>query len=229
MPKRYGDSFAPTNKTTLKRLPKRASYERRNIYGILDEAFVCHVGFIDSSCPVVIPMAYGRQGNNLYIHGSAASRMLRTASKAQVCLTVTLLDGLVLARSAFHHSINYRSVVVFGVASVVKERTQKLSALRAISEHVLPGRWEDVRKPNNLELRQTLVLSLRLTEASAKIRTGPPVDEDEDYELPVWAGEVPLSLLARPPVADPQLRAEIVTPDYVKKVTLRHPPPAITI
>src|SRR5579864_4280898 len=183
-----GDSLAPTKKTTLKRLPQRASYERHVIYQILDEGFVCHVGFIDSNYPVVIPMAYGRQGDHLYIHGSAASRILRTASRAQICLTVTLVDGLVLARSAFHHSMNYRSVVVFGAASVVKARDQKLSALRTISEHIMPGRWQDVRKPNSIELRQTLVLRVRLKEASAKIRTGPPVDEDEDYELPVWAG-----------------------------------------
>ena len=229
MSNRLQHSLSPTKKTKLNRLSKRASYQRCIIYQILDEGLFCHVGFIDSNYPVVIPMAYGRRDNNLYIHGSAASRILRTASKAQVCLTVTLLDGLVLARSAFHHSMNYRSVVVFGAASALKESGQKLSALRAISEHIMPGRWQDVRKPNNVELRQTLVLRLRLTEASAKIRTGPPVDEDEDYRLPVWAGEVPISLLARPPVADPQLRAEIVTPDYVKKVTLRPPPPAIRI
>lgn len=217
---RRGDVFPPTNKTTLKRLPKRASHERRTIYKILDEGFVCHVGFIDSTYSVVIPMAYGRHGNNLYIHGSAASRMLRTASKAQICLTVTLLDGLVLARSAFHHSMNYRSVVVFGTASVVKNPRQKISALRLISEHILPGRWADVRKPSKIELRQTLVLRLPLREASAKIRRGPPVDEKDDYRLSVWAGDVPFSIVIRKPVPDPQLRPGIKLPTYLRAVRL---------
>jgi uncharacterized protein len=225
MPKRRGDSIAPTKKTTLKRLPKRASYDRRTVYKILDGGFVCHVGLIDSNYPVVIPMAYGRRGDNLYIHGSVASRLLRTAMRTQICVTVTLLDGLVLARSAFHHAMNYRSVVVFGSASLVKKLPQKLAALRAISEHILPGRWKDVRKPNDIELRQTVVLRLRLTEASAKIRQGPPVDEEEDYKLPIWAGEVPLSLLARPPVADPVLRPGIATPTYIKEAVSRYSSP----
>src|SRR5205085_5369777 len=150
---------------------KRAFYERRTIYRILDSAFVCHVGFVNSDHPVVIPTAYGRRGDMLYLHGSAASRMLRALkSGIPICVTVTLLDGLVLARSAFHHSMNYRSVVVFGTASAVKNLRQKVSALRVISEHIVPGRWADVRKPNQVELRQTLVLSLPLKEASAKVR-----------------------------------------------------------
>jgi uncharacterized protein len=218
---RRGAIFPPTNKTTLKRLPRRASYQRRTIYQILDEGFVCHVGFIDSTYPVVIPMAYGRHGNNLYIHGSAASRMLRTATKAQICLAVTLLDGLVLARSAFHHSVNYRPVVIFGVAAVIKRFEQKLSALRAISDHIMPDQWKDVREPNNSELRQTLVLRLRLEQASAKIRTGPPIDEEQDYSLPVWAGEVPLSLLIGAPIADPRLRPDIAIPSYLTQPELR--------
>jgi uncharacterized protein len=212
-----GDSLAPTKKTTLKRLPQRASYQRHIIYQILDEGLVCHVGFIDSNYPVVIPMTYGRRGNNLYIHGSAASRILRAASKAHVCLTVTLLDGLVLARSAFHHSMNYRSVVVFGTASVLENLDHKLSALRAISDHIMLGRWQDVRKPNSIELRQTLVLRLRLTEASAKIRTGPPVDDEADYDLPVWAGELPIFLVGGKPVADPRLVSSIELPGYIRR------------
>jgi nitroimidazol reductase NimA-like FMN-containing flavoprotein (pyridoxamine 5'-phosphate oxidase superfamily) len=222
MPNGVNKSFAPTKRTTLKRLSQRASYERRVIYQILDEGFVCHVGFVDSGHPVVIPTAYGRHGNVLYIHGSIASRMLRAlANTTPVCVTVTLLDGLVLARSAFHHSMNYRSVVVFGTASVVKHLNQKLSALRAISEHIMPGRWVDVRKPNRGELRQTLVLRLPLTEASAKIRSGPPVDEEADYSLPVWAGEVPVSLVVRRWVADPRLRSGIVIPSYVRRARMQ--------
>lgn len=222
MPIRTKEQFIPTKRTRLKRLPKRASYERRIIYQILDETFVCHVGFIDSDHPVVIPTAYGRRGDMLYLHGSVASRMLRAlAKRTPICVTVTLLDGLVLARSAFHHSMNYRSVVIFGVAAVVKSPRQKLSALRTISEHILPGRWADVRGPSKIELQQTLVLRLPLVEASAKVRNGPPIDEETDYSLPVWAGEVPLSLVARKPIADSRLRPGIKTPDYIRSARVR--------
>jgi nitroimidazol reductase NimA-like FMN-containing flavoprotein (pyridoxamine 5'-phosphate oxidase superfamily) len=210
------DSIIPTKRTTLKRLPQRGSHNRRIIYQILDEAFTCHVGFIDAGSPVVIPMAFGRHRDSLYIHGSAASRILRATTGAHVCVTVTLLDGLVLARSAFHHSMNYRSVVVFATASVVKGLREKLSALRVISEHLLPGRWDDVRKPNKVELQQTLVLRLRLTEASAKLRNGPPIDEKADYGLAVWAGEIPISLLLGAPIADPRLRPDIAMPAYLQ-------------
>ncbi len=217
MQAKTSERFTPTKRTRLKRLPKRAFYERRIIYQILDEAFIGHVGFIDSDQPVVIPTAYGRSGNILYLHGSVASRMLRAlANRTPICVTVTLLDGLVLARSAFHHSMNYRSVVIFGVAAVVKNPRQKLSALRTISEHILPGRWADVRRPNKIELQQTLVLRLPLREASAKIRRGPPVDEEADYSLPVWAGEVPLSLVALKPFSDPRLRLGISVPSYIR-------------
>jgi len=206
----------------LKRLPKRASYERKIIYDILDEGFICHLGFVDSNHPVVIPTAYGRVADLLYIHGSAASRMLRSlADGVPVCVTVTLVDGLVLARSAFHHSMNYRSVVVFGTASIVTNLTEKVQALRAFSEHILPGRWADVREPNEVELKQTLVLSIPLSEASAKIRTGPPIDEETDYSLRVWAGEVPLSMVARKPIADSRLRPGIKTPAYIRSARVR--------
>lgn len=216
------DQFKPTKRTTLKRLPKRASYKRKIIYDILDEGFICHVGFIDTDHPVVIPTAYGRLGDLLYIHGSAASRMLRSlADGVPICATVTLVDGLVLARSAFHHSMNYRSVVVFGTASVVTDPTEKVQALRAFSEHVLPGRWADVREPNEVELKQTLVLSIPLSEASAKIRTGPPVDEESDYDLPVWAGELPLDIVARKPVGDRRLSAGIRVPSYLHTAIAR--------
>jgi uncharacterized protein len=209
-------SIPPTGRTTLKRLPRRGSYDRRVVYEILDEGLVCHVGFVDAGHPVVIPTTYGRGNNTLYLHGAAASRLLRTLARGQpICVTVTLLDGLVLARSAFHHSMNYRSVVLFGVASVVKDRTAKLRALRAISDHVMPGRWAQVRKPNKAELRQTLVLRMPLTEASAKIRSGPPLDEEADYSLPIWAGEIPLSLISANPVPDPRLSPALAVPNYI--------------
>jgi len=207
--------FIPTKRTRLKRLPKRAAYERETIYQILDEGFICHIGFIESDHPVVIPTAYGRREDILYVHGSVASRMLRAlASGNPICVAVTLLDGLVLARSAFHHSMNYRSVVVFGKTSAVKDPKEKLDALHTISEHILPGRWADVRKPNNAELQKTLILRIPLAEASAKIRTGPPIDEETDYDLPVWAGELPLSLVAGEPIADARLLAGIELPAY---------------
>ena len=211
------DKFAPTGRTTLKRLPKRGSYERRLIYQILDEGFVCHVGFALDGRPFVIPTGYARVGDTLYIHGSAASRMLRALEGGvEACVTVTLIDGLVLARSAFHHSMNYRSVVVFGRASVVEEAREKLEALRAFSEHMIPGRWAEVREPNASELKATLVLRLPLVEASAKVRTGPPLDDEEDYRLHVWAGVVPLRLTAGAPVADARLDGGVEAPRYVR-------------
>jgi nitroimidazol reductase NimA-like FMN-containing flavoprotein (pyridoxamine 5'-phosphate oxidase superfamily) len=203
-------SFPKTERTTVKRLPKRGVYERELVYPILDEAFVCHVGFTVEGQPFVIPTGFGRVDDRLYIHGSQISRMLRTlAGGINVCVTVTLLDGLVLARSAFHHSLNYRSVVIFGRASMVDDRESKLAALRAFSEHVIPGRWDEVREPTDQELKATAVLSLPLEEASAKVRTGPPIDDEDDYALPIWAGVLPLSLVAGAPAPDPRLPAEI--------------------
>lgn len=207
--------FSPTEHTTLKRLPKRGVYDRDAVYGILDEAFICHVGFAVSDRPVVIPTGFGRVDDRLYIHGSQASRMLRTIGVGiDVCITVTLLDGLVLARSAFHHSINYRSVVIFGRASLVERPEEKLAALVAFSEHVVPGRWAEVREPTDQELKATTVLSLPLTEVSAKVRTGPPIDDEEDYALGVWAGVIPLRLSAGVPIPDPRLPQNIAPPDY---------------
>lgn len=200
------EDFEVTERTRLKRLPARASYERESVYGILDEGLVCHVGFVVNGEPVVIPTGYGRAGDTLYIHGSAASRMLRTlAGGVGVCVTVTLLDGLVLARSAFHHSMNYRSVVVFGKASAVEDAEEKVEALRAITEHIVPGRWDEVREPDEGELKKTLVLKLPLAEASAKVRTGPPIDDEPDYQLPIWAGELPVRLTTGALVPDPRL------------------------
>ncbi|HXU35056.1 MAG TPA: pyridoxamine 5'-phosphate oxidase family protein [Blastocatellia bacterium] len=211
-------TFSPTGRTTLRRLPKRGDFERDAIFAILDEAFICHVGFIVDGKPVVIPTSFVRVADDVYIHGSAASRMLRSLEEGiDVCVTVTLIDGLVLARSAFHHSINYRSVVIFGKADAVDELEEKLRALHAFTEHVVPGRWADVRPPDENELRATLVLRLRLAEVSAKVRTGPPIDDDEDYNLAVWAGVLPLRLIADAPVVDDRVPAEIQAPDYLKR------------
>jgi nitroimidazol reductase NimA-like FMN-containing flavoprotein (pyridoxamine 5'-phosphate oxidase superfamily) len=209
-------SIPQTSRTTLKRLPKRASYDREIVNSILDEGFICHVGFSVEDKPFVIPTGYARVEDKLLIHGSQASRMLRTLSQGiDVCVTVTLLDGLVLARSAFHHSMNYRSVVIFGRATLIDDPSEKMSALFALSEHIIRHRWADVRAPSESELRQTTVLSLPLDEASAKIRTGPPIDDEEDYEMRVWAGVVPLRLAAGEPISDPRLVGDIDPPEYV--------------
>ena len=209
------DELPRTQRTTLKRLPQRGSFERQQINAILDEGFICHVGFVLNGEPVVIPTGYARVGDALIIHGSQASRMLRQLGQGiDVCVTVTLIDGLVLARSAFHHSMNYRSVVVFGRAKVIEDREEKMAALTALSEHMIPGRWDEVRGPNDRELQLTTVLSIPLSEASAKVRTGPPVDDEEDYELPVWAGVIPLEMTANEPLADPRLGANTPVPGY---------------
>lgn len=214
--------FVPTKRTRLKRLSKRASYERKIIYQILDEAFICHVGFISDGQPVVIPTAYGRAEDVLYIHGSVASRMLRAlADGIRVCVTVTLVDGLVLARSAFHHSMNYRSIVVFGKAYVVRGAMEKAKALRLFSEHVIPGRWAEVRQPNEGELKKTLVLRMPLMEASAKIRRGPPIDDEADYALPVWAGELPIRLAIGAPISDPRLPQHLKAPAYIRNYKIQ--------
>lgn len=212
--------FPQTQRTTLKRLPKRGVYDRELVYQILDEGFICHVSFAVDGQPFVIPTGYARVGDQLYIHGSQVSRMLRTLSSGiDVCVAVTLIDGLVLARSAFHHSVNYRSVVIFGRASIVEEREAKLAALFAFSEHVIPGRWDDVREPTEQELKATTVLSLRLEEVSAKVRTGPPIDDEADYALKVWAGVLPLQLVAGAPIKDPRLPESIEPPSYALKYT----------
>ncbi len=212
------EELTQTARTTLKRLPQRGAFDRESINQILDEGFICHVGFAVDGQPYVIPTGYARAGDRLFIHGSQASRMLRTLGQGiDVCLTVTLIDGLVLARSAFHHSMNYRSVVVFGRATVVDEREERLSALRALSDHMIPGRWVDVRKPSERELQLTTVLSLPLAEASAKVRTGPPLDDEEDYELPVWAGVIPLRLIADSPIDDPRVHAGTPAPEYARR------------
>lgn len=207
--------FPQTERTTLKRLPKRGVYDRELVYRILDEGFICHVSFVVDSQPFVIPTGYARIDDQLLIHGSQASRMLRTLSSGiDVCVAVTLVDGLVLARSAFHHSVNYRSVVIFGRAAMVEAREAKLAALFAFSEQVIPGRWNDVREPTEQELKATTVLSLPLVEVSAKVRTGPPLDDEEDYALDIWAGVLPLKIVAGDPINDPRLPESIDPPAY---------------
>ncbi|PZD71941.1 hypothetical protein C1752_04423 [Acaryochloris thomasi RCC1774] len=210
----------PTSRTQVRRTPQRGEYDLDVIYQILDEALVCHVGFVSDGQPIVIPTAYGRVGDRLYIHGSPASRMLRSLqTNLEICVTITLLDGLVLARSAYHHSMNYRSVVIFGAATTVTDPEEKWQALKAFTDHVVPQRWSDVRPPTSQELKGTLVLTLPLTEASAKIRTGPPLDDEADYQLPVWAGVLPLQLTTTAPKPDPRLPSEITIPNAIENYT----------
>ena len=211
-------TFTQTERTKLKRLPKRGHFDRETVYGILDEGFICHVGFAPQGQPFVIPTGYARDGDTLYIHGSAASRMLRTLSGGiDACATVTIVDGLVLARSAFHHSMNYRSVVIFGRATLIEDREEKMAALLALSEHIVRGRWADVREPTEQEMKATTVLRLPLEEVSAKIRTGPPLDDEEDYAMNVWAGVVPLRLVAGEPIDDPRLIDGVEVPGYARE------------
>jgi nitroimidazol reductase NimA-like FMN-containing flavoprotein (pyridoxamine 5'-phosphate oxidase superfamily) len=208
----------PTPRTKVKRHPERGEYDRATIDAILDEALICHVGFVVDDQPYVTPTIHARNGETLYLHGSPASRMLRNLAKGvDLCVTVTLLDGLVLARSVYNHSMNYRSVVVLGHAREVTETEEKLRAMQHVVEHILPGRWEDARQPTEGEIKGTTILALSLEEASAKIRTGPPKDFDDDLALPVWAGLIPLKLEPSPPVADDGVEAS--APDYAADYT----------
>jgi uncharacterized protein len=205
----------PTARTRVVREPQRAVYDRDTVNQILDEAFLCHVGFVAEGQPFVIPMSYGRDGDVLYIHGSVASRMLRHLEQGvPVCVTVTLVDGLVLARSVFNHSMNYRSVIILGTATLVDDPSEKLAALRALSEHILPHRWDDSRQPNEKELKATSVLRLPINEFSAKVRVGPPVDDAEDYAFSTWAGVIPLEMNSGTPIRDERCKQEL--PAYLK-------------
>jgi len=210
--------YTPTSRTRLVREPDRAVYDREAAYRILDEGFLCHVGFVIDGQPFVIPTSYGRKDDSLCIHGSAASRMLRQMKESiPVCITVTLLDGLVLARSIFNHSMNYRSVVVLGKATLVEDPTEKLEALRLLSEHIIPGRWADSRQPNEKELKATSVLRVPIEEFSAKVRQGPAVDDEEDYSFPTWAGVVPLEMTVGEPIDDTRLMPGQSVPEYARK------------
>jgi uncharacterized protein len=209
-------SEMPTERTRVVREPHRGVYDRETAYAILDEGFLCHIGFVVDGQPYVIPTSYGRRGDNLYVHGSAGSRMLRQMKEGlPVCITVTLLDGLVLARSVFNHSMNYRSVVVLGKGTLVDDPQEKLEALHVLAEHIIPGRWADARQPNERELKQTAVLRVPIEEFSAKVRIGPPLDDEEDYSFPVWAGVVPLEMTAGKPIADERQAAGGSPPEYV--------------
>ena len=204
------NTYTPTQRTKVRRLSKRAVYDKAQVHAILDEGFLCHVGFTQDGQPFVIPTLYARSGETLYMHGSGASRMLKTlAQGVDVCLTVTLVDGYVLARSAFHHSMNYRSVTVLGRARLVAEHAEKMEALRIITDHVVPGRWDEVRGPNELEMKQTVVLALPLEEVAAKVRMGPPADDEEDYALPIWAGVVPIHTQLGDPVGDGRVLPDV--------------------
>src|ERR1700689_3020494 len=205
----------PTARTRVVREAERAAYDRETVYQILDEGFLCHVGFAVEGQPWVIPTSYGREGDNLYIHGSAASRMLRQMKDGgAVCVTVTLLDGLVLARSIFNHSMNYRSLVILGKATLVDDPAEKIEALRRLSEHIIPGRWADSRQPNERELKATSVLRLPIEEFSAKVRVGPAVDDEEDYSFPTWAGVIPLEMTVGAAIRDERCQQEM--PAYLR-------------
>ena len=212
------ENFSPTERTRVVREPHRGAYDRETIYKILDEGMVCHAGFSVNGQPYVIPTLCARVGDAVYFHGSAASRMLRQlGAGVPVCITVTLIDGIVLARSIFNHSINYRSVVLLGLATTIDAPKEKVEALRAFTEKLLPGRWNDARQPNDKELKATSILRVPITEASAKLRTGPPHDDEEDYALPIWAGVIPMQLTAGAPVRDERCDTAIPVPEYVAR------------
>tara|TARA_B100000029_G_scaffold506817_1_gene590279 strand:- start:1367 stop:1999 length:633 start_codon:yes stop_codon:yes gene_type:complete len=205
-----------TERTRVRRISDRGHYDQDSIFSIIDEAMICHVGFIQNNNPVVIPTIHARLDNTLYIHGSGASRMLKLISKKNICVTISLIDGIVLARSAFHHSMNYRSVVIFGSGRKIDNPKEKLNALKAVSDHLIPERWDDVRPPNQKELDATTVIAISLEEASAKIRTGPPLDDEDDYKLSVWAGVLPITLIKEELIPDPVLPDKIEVPNYLK-------------
>jgi nitroimidazol reductase NimA-like FMN-containing flavoprotein (pyridoxamine 5'-phosphate oxidase superfamily) len=215
------DTYPPTIRTQVRRLPKRGTYDKEQVHAILDEGYICHVGFVVDSQPFVIPTGYARFGDQIYIHGSAASRMLRSVGEGlNVCVTVTLVDGFVLARSVFHHSMNYRSVVVLGKARLVTDPEEKRAALRCFTNHIVAGRWEEARQPSDQELKATSVLVLPLEEVSAKVRSGPPVDDEEDYSMPIWAGVVPIRRQLGEPLPDDRLLSGVPTVD-VGRIALR--------
>ena len=213
-------AFQPTEKTTPSRLAKRGAYDRETIFAILDEALVCHVSYVANGQPFIIPISYGRIGDKLYLHGSVGSHFFRELAKGiDVCIAVTLLDGLVLARSTFHHSVNYRSVVIFGKTELVTDEQERWDALESFTEHIIPGRWAEAREPNASEMKKTMVVAVSLEEASAKVRTGGVSDDPEDMDLPVWAGVLPLKLTPQLPLPDAALNAEVSLPDYIKNYT----------
>jgi len=211
--------FPKTDKTSITRLPKRGVYDKQSVYSILDEALLCTVAFVRGNQPFQIPTGFCRIGDKLYIHGSVGSFYMRELAekKSPVCISATLMDGLVLARAAVHHSVNYRSVVMFAVTEKVTEETELYEVLEVFTNKMQPGRWGDVRKPTAGEWKSTMVLSFRIDEASAKVRIGPPIDDEEDYASAIWAGVVPLQLQRLTPISDPLLKAGVATPSYLSK------------
>lgn len=208
--------FPIIERNRIRRVPKRGQYDKDTIYRILDEGLVCHVGLVEDDQPVVIPMNYARRDDTVILHGAPASRLLKYVQAGhRVCVTVTLLDGLVLARSAYHHSMNYRSAVVFGRGTLIETEQEKLAALEVLTEHIVPGRWQDARRPNRQELDATAVVSVAIESASAKVRTGPPADDEDDYQLPVWAGVLPIQQQPLTPVDDPRLRKDVPVPSSI--------------
>lgn len=209
--------FEKEDRNRLRRLPERGHYDRETVYQIIDEALLCHVGFVQEGQPFVIPTIHAREGDRIYLHGARASRLLKVAqAKEQLCITITLLDGLVLARSVFHHSMNYRSAVLFGRGLLVEDEEEKLYGLRVISEHIMPGRWDDARQPTAKELNATSLVAVSIDSASAKVRTGPPGDDEEDYQLPIWAGVLPIRQKMMDPAADPHMEMAVPLPGYLK-------------
>jgi nitroimidazol reductase NimA-like FMN-containing flavoprotein (pyridoxamine 5'-phosphate oxidase superfamily) len=207
--------FRPTEKTRIRRLPDRAHYDTDTVYAILDSAFVCHLGYVIEGQPYVTPTAYWREGDHVYWHGSHASRALDRSANTKVCLTVTQLDALVIARAAFHHSMNYRSAMIFGTPAKVEDEAHKARAMERFVERMYPGQWKRLRPITRNELKATSVLYMKIEEASAKIRTGPPKDDTDDYALPIWAGVVPVEVTRRAPVADPRLAPGVAIPEYL--------------
>lgn len=208
--------FKKSNKTRINRLPKRGHYDHETIYAILDEALICHVGFVENGQPYVIPINFARMDDRIILHGAKASRLLKHIEAGHpVCVEATIVDGLVLARSVFHHSVNYRSVVLFGTGHAIEDEQEKMAALEAVTEHLIPGRWKEARLPNEKEMKATRVVAIQIDEASAKVRVGPPVDEEEDYALPVWAGLLPLQELPAAPIRDELQSPDIALPNYI--------------
>lgn len=214
-------ALSSTERTTLHRLRERGQTDRSALRAVLDAGLICHLGVIIDGVPVVLPTGYGRVGETLYLHGSSANRSMRFAAGAEVCVTVTLLDGLVCARSVFHNSMNYRCAVIYGTARLVTDAGERLAAIQAITEHLIPGRWEHSRKPNNKEMAATAVLALPLDEASVKVRVGGPKDDEEDHDLDVWAGLIPITLTRGPAEPDPDLRPGIAVPPHITALETR--------
>ena len=210
--------FTRTDRNRIRRLPERGHYDRETVHRILDEALICHVAFVEKEQPYVIPINFARVEDRIVLHGAKASRLLKLVEAGHpICVEVTIVDGLVLARSVFHHSMNYRSVVMFGKGHLIEDQQEKLAALQAVTEHLIPGRWQEARLPNRKELNATSVVSINIDEASAKVRVGPPIDEQEDYSLPVWAGILPLQETPLIPIRDELQSEEVLLPDYVSQ------------